>query len=134
MLFSRVLAFIALLVSFVAAAPTAVAYANDPNDSVVFGNFTSGDSLMVLSGLVLDGKVNLCGADLEKRSDVPGLHCGYARATRCALSTSGVLATCVWAAISLGTDIKEDSKCAASIVALGANLPRDCKLCFGIPV
>ncbi|KXS09492.1 hypothetical protein M427DRAFT_38824 [Gonapodya prolifera JEL478] len=135
MLFSRILAVVALFLPLVAAAPTPVSFAAPVDVSLpVFGNFTTQDSFATLAELVSSGKVNFCGADLEKRRDVPGLHCGFARATRCALSTSGVLATCVWAAISLGRDIKEDSKCAASIVALGANLPRDCKLCFGMAV
>ncbi|KXS09490.1 hypothetical protein M427DRAFT_64008 [Gonapodya prolifera JEL478] len=83
MLFSRILAVVALFLPLVAAAPTPVNF-TAPVDVVLptFGKFTTEDAFSTLSDLVSSGKVNFCGADLEKRRDVPGLHCGFARATR----------------------------------------------------
>ncbi|KAM3413526.1 hypothetical protein BST61_g11515 [Cercospora zeina] len=77
---------------------------------------------------------------LSKRADVIFLNCSDLRATPeffrpmlrdvetnlswksswrcragCALSSGGALSTCVWAAISFGKDIKEDSKCIAAV-------------------
>ncbi|GIZ45850.1 hypothetical protein CKM354_000900000 [Cercospora kikuchii] len=92
------------------------------------------DVLGVLSKLLADGEIDITDVDtrVSKRADVPFLHCGYSRAARCALSSGGALATCVWAAISFGKDIKEDSKCIAAVAAFGANLPQDCRLCLGV--
>ncbi|CAK3942720.1 Hypothetical predicted protein [Lecanosticta acicola] len=70
---------------------------------------------------------------LVKRAKVPGLHCGYSRAASCAFSAGSLVATCVWAAIGRGKDVKEDTKCMGAISSMGANLPSNCRKCFGLP-
>ncbi|KAI5360078.1 hypothetical protein Slin15195_G119400 [Septoria linicola] len=71
-------------------------------------------------------------AAISRRTDVPGLNCGFQRAERCAGSTSGVLVNRFWAAIETGKDIEQDTACIAAATAFGSALPTDCKLCLGI--
>ncbi|GIZ49103.1 hypothetical protein CKM354_001214200 [Cercospora kikuchii] len=94
------------------------------------------DVLDVLKNLINDGEIDLVdvkeAADIEKRAMVPGLHCGYTRAFRCAMNSAGLLNQCVWAAIKLGRDVQDDTSCIAAAIAIGSNLSNDCKLCFGV--
>ncbi|KAI5364882.1 hypothetical protein Slin15195_G044200 [Septoria linicola] len=90
--------------------------------------------LSILHDLLDQGEIDILGADdkdLSKRANVPFLNCGKSRATRCALTSGGVLATCIWAAIAKGKDMKENTKCVAAAAAFGTILPTDCKLCLG---
>ncbi|KAF2159844.1 hypothetical protein M409DRAFT_29654 [Zasmidium cellare ATCC 36951] len=97
------------------------------------------DAFDVLTDLIKTGEIQILGPadehdkrEIAQRSDVPGLHCGYARALRCVGATAGTLNSCFWAAISRGADIKDDASCLAAATALRSNLPNDCKLCLGI--
>ncbi|KAL0943208.1 uncharacterized protein CTRU02_201094 [Colletotrichum truncatum] len=72
---------------------------------------------------------SLDSRDLDKRSDVPFLHCGWRRFFSClgSLTPGGV--TCMWAIAARGLDVKEDSKCSAAIVASILSASNNCKLC-----
>ncbi|WQF79335.1 hypothetical protein CDEST_04349 [Colletotrichum destructivum] len=73
--------------------------------------------------------MDLDSRDLDKRGDVPFLHCGWRRFFSClgSLTPGGV--TCMWAIAARGLDVKEDSKCSAAIVASILSASNNCKLC-----
>ncbi|CAI0649436.1 unnamed protein product [Colletotrichum noveboracense] len=71
--------------------------------------------------IVLDTELDVETRDLDKRSDVPFMHCGWRR------FFSGV--TCMWAIAARGLDVKEDSKCTAAVVASILSASNNCKLC-----
>ncbi|UQC81930.1 uncharacterized protein CLUP02_07416 [Colletotrichum lupini] len=68
-----------------------------------------------------DTDLDLENRDLDKRSNVPFMHCGWRR------FFSGV--TCMWAIAARGLDVKEDSKCSAAVVATILSASNNCKLC-----
>ncbi|KAI8292580.1 hypothetical protein K4K60_003409 [Colletotrichum sp. SAR11_57] len=76
-----------------------------------------------------DTEVDVETRDLDKRSDVPFMHCGWRRFFSClgSLTPGGV--TCMWAIAARGLDVKEDSKCTAAVVASILSASNNCKLC-----
>ncbi|KAK1844231.1 hypothetical protein CCHR01_13132 [Colletotrichum chrysophilum] len=78
---------------------------------------------------VLDTELDVETRDLDKRSDVPFMHCGWRRFFSClgSLTPGGV--TCMWAIAARGLDVKEDSKCTAAVVASILSASNNCKLC-----
>ncbi|KAK2772125.1 hypothetical protein CKAH01_14030 [Colletotrichum kahawae] len=79
--------------------------------------------------IVLDTDLDVETRDLDKRSDVPFMHCGWRRFFSClgSLTPGGV--TCMWAIAARGLDVKEDSKCTAAVVASILSASNNCKLC-----
>ncbi|KAH9229928.1 hypothetical protein K456DRAFT_40142 [Colletotrichum gloeosporioides 23] len=79
--------------------------------------------------IVLDTELDVETRDLDKRSDVPFMHCGWRRFFSClgSLTPGGV--TCMWAIAARGLDVKEDSKCTAAVVASILSASNNCKLC-----
>ncbi|EQB56388.1 hypothetical protein CGLO_03603 [Colletotrichum gloeosporioides Cg-14] len=76
-----------------------------------------------------DTELDVETRDLDKRSDVPFMHCGWRRFFSClgSLTPGGV--TCMWAIAARGLDVKEDSKCTAAVVASILSASNNCKLC-----
>ncbi|OHF01831.1 hypothetical protein CORC01_03022 [Colletotrichum orchidophilum] len=87
------------------------------------------DAKTVLETYFKETDLDLERRDIDKRSDVPFLHCGWRRFYSCLGSLASGSVTCMWAISARGLDVKEDSKCTAAVVnsILAASL--NCKLC-----
>ncbi|KAK1461849.1 hypothetical protein CCUS01_01439 [Colletotrichum cuscutae] len=76
-----------------------------------------------------DTDLDLENRDLDKRSNVPFMHCGWRRFFSCLGSVTPGGVTCMWAIAARGLDVKEDSKCSAAVVATILSASNNCKLC-----
>ncbi|KAK0382342.1 hypothetical protein CLIM01_00314 [Colletotrichum limetticola] len=81
-------------------------------------------------GIVISNTdLDLENRDLDKRSNVPFMHCGWRRFFSCLGSVTPGGVTCMWAIAARGLDVKEDSKCSAAVVATILSASNNCKLC-----
>lgn len=134
--FSTILAFAALATAVVLPSGESATMNFDGHQIDAAKGLGALSDLLDASGL----NVKRDEAAVSRRTDVPGLNCGFQRAERkfqqesfnkflhadrnpgCAGSTSGVLVNCFWAAIETGKDIKQDTACIAAATAFGSAL------------
>ncbi|KAF5522427.1 hypothetical protein CGCA056_v006090 [Colletotrichum aenigma] len=98
-------------------------------DNIEIPDHLPEDWKTALEAYFKDTELDVETRDLDKRSDVPFMHCGWRRFFSClgSLTPGGV--TCMWAIAARGLDVKEDSKCTAAVVASILSASNNCKLC-----